>query len=66
VSDYDERPKARATLSQLRQMRSRSITPSPERVVRESLLGSREVWELSSGRGENAVYVLVHEQREDT
>jgi hypothetical protein len=66
VSDYDARAKPRATLSQLRLMRSRSLQPDGERVVRQSLLGSREVWERRYGNGERATYELVLEQREDT
>lgn len=65
MTDYDARPRAQATLTQLRLMRSRSLEPDGDRFIRHSLLGSREVWSFSSGRGENATYTLVHEQREE-
>lgn len=58
--------KAQASLAQLRQMRSVKLEVDGNRVVRWSLLASREVWKRVSGTGEKAVYQLEQEQREDT
>lgn len=66
MTDYDARPKAQAKLSEIRIMKSLALEVDGDRVLRTSLLGSREVWKLLTGRGESAVYVLTPEQRKES
>lgn len=52
-------PRARATLAEIRNMRSQSRDESdPERVIRIGLAWNREVWNRVKGAGASATYEL--------
>jgi hypothetical protein len=51
--------RARATLAQIRAMRSQRLDESdPERIVRMGMVWNRQVWKLVSGRGLAAIYEM--------
>lgn len=59
MTDLDKPPppRARATLAQLKAMRSQQLDESdPERVVRIGLAWNREIWNRVRGAGATATY----------
>ena len=55
-----EKPgRARATLAQIRAMRSQKLDESdPERIVRMGMVWNRQVWRKISGNGPGAIFEM--------